>query len=242
MPSWGGAAKGGATGAAIGSVVPGIGTIAGGGVGALIGGLFGKKKDPHADALGGASDHKPGELNYDSITAKIQKLSDQRLQHGGAMQDQGADALGAVNDYFKKLAGGDAASVLSATSASRGRVIDQYDVARQNAAAFSPKGGGTTAASAMSRVAEANQLSDLTSEAQTTGMDRLAKLGIDVSQLGLGEDQLGSHDLDTLISAVMGEKQLDAQKSIAKSQTTAGLASGLGQLLGLFLTRDKAAA
>lgn len=240
MPSWGGAAAGAGTGAAIGSVVPVIGTALGAGVGALAGGLFGGgKKDAHQDAIGGDAN---GPLSPAELAKRLSASATTRSASAEKTSAEGDDALGAVNNYFKQLASGDSASLLASTAASRGRVIDQYDVARQNAANFSPRGGGTTAASAMSRVAEANQLSDLTSSAQTSAMDRLASLGIDLKQIGLGEEQLASADLNTLINAVLGQEQLNVQKRGQNAQTAGGLAEAAGTILGLYLTRQKKAA
>lgn len=244
MPSWGGAGSGAGAGAAIGSVVPGLGTAVGGGLGAVIGGLFGGKKhdDPHAAGVSGdEGGAKNGLATYDQITKAIAKHQAGATERSNKLGAEGDDALAQVSQYFKQLAGGDASAVMDATKQQRGRIIDQYDTARNAIANFDGRGGGATSASALSRIAQANQISDVTSEAQSTAADRLAALGLNLESLSLSSDQLASHDLDSLISAVLGSEQIEAGKSAQKSQTAAGLAQGLGTLLGLFLTREKAA-
>lgn len=238
MPSWGGAASGAGAGAAIGSVVPVIGTGIGAGVGALFGGLFGggdKKDDPQAKGVA-------GELDFNSIAQSIKGASAERGDRGRRMQAEGDDALAQVSQYFSSLAGGDAAAVARATQAQRGRVIDQYDSARKAIAEFSPRGGGTTTVSAQSRIDQANQITDITSEAQGDAAKSLAALGINMEQIGLSEEQLRSADLNTLISAVLGKENQDLQKRGQNLAAVSNTAEGIGQLIGLYLTRGKKAA
>lgn len=239
MPSWGGAAKGATTGAAVGSFVPVIGTGVGAGIGGLIGGLFGggDKKD---EASGGDGDVSGG-VNYDSITRQISERAGKKSARADALGAEADESMALVTDYFRKLAGGDAAAVAQATQPQRARVIDQYDTARNAIANFGPRGGGSTSASAMSRISQANQISDITAGAQADGADKLANIGMAQEGLALSAEQLASADMNTLISAVLNREGLDAQKSAGKGQMAAGLAQGLGTLLGLFLTRSKAA-
>lgn len=238
MPSWGGAAKGAGTGAAIGSFVPVVGTGLGAGIGGLIGGLFGggdKKDDPQAAGVAGGTD-------FDSLAGSLRTSATERGDRADRIRGEGDDALAQVTSYFSKLAGGDAAAVAQATQAQRGRIIDQYDSARKAIAEFSPRGGGTTSVSAQSRIDQANQITDVTADAQSDAAKSLAALGINMEQIGLSEEQLKSADLNTLISAILAK---DTQKLNERGQTlgaATGLAEGLGQILGLFLTRNKAGA
>lgn len=240
MPSWGGAAAGAGAGAAIGSVVPVLGTGIGAGVGGLLGGLFGGGSKPKPAGSGSTVDAAPNAGGgYDAIAGQIGQHADRNTKRAGDLSTEGDDALAMVTDYFKKLTGGDYNAVAQATMPQRARVIDQYDTARDAIAKFSPHGGGTTSASAMSRVSEANEISDITAGAQGGAADKLASIGLSQAGLGLNAEQLAGADLNTLISGILGQQQLAVQKSGQKSQATAGIAQAVGQMLALYLTRNK---
>lgn len=236
MPNWGGgasgAASGAATGALAGSVVPGLGTLAGGaigGIGGFLSGLFsggGSKKTP--------TDDDP-EVN--DLIANLRASSDKSRATGDALTGMSADALGPVLSYFKRLTSGDPSAALSATRPERTRVIDQYDTARKMISEFSPRGGGSNAALAESRFDEASDLSNITALARRDAVGQQAQLGTTLAGLGMTADQLASADLNTVLNAILAEKGFDVQKSGQKSQMAAGLAEGLGTLVGLYLTR-----
>lgn len=211
--SLGGAAKGaadyGLKGAAIGSFVPGIGTLVGGGIGSGIGffkGLFGggddeeekKKFDPEQTAM--------------STIEGLQAQSKKNSAKGDELGGLSTQALAPVLDYFKNVASGDPGALMAATMPERGRVIDQYDAARKAAVMAAPRGGGTTSALATSYISEANQLSDITATARREGATTLGNMGINLAGLGLSADQLASADLDSIIRAVFAQKGIDAQK------------------------------
>src|SRR3990167_8019886 len=150
----------------------------------------------------------------------------------------GTEALAPVLDYFKKILGNDPSAMLAATAPQRGRVIDQYDTARKAIANFAPRGGGSSEAFAQSYVSEGQDLSALTSQARSEATGQAAQLGTALQGLGLTADQLASADLNTIIQAILGKQQLDLTKSWQNKQMAAGLAEGLGTLLGLYLTRQ----
>lgn len=230
MPSWGGAAKGAATGAAIGSVVPGVGTLAAGGVGALLGGLFGGGKDDPSK--------KPGaEDPASTASAALAKSSTSHRKRADALGGEGDAAMQLATQYFEKMLGGDP----TATNPQVGMVIDQYDTARKNIAEFGGRGGGTTSASAQSRVDQAGKIADVRAGGMTAGAQALAEIGQSQQGLALNADQLASMDLNSVMQHALGEKQLDVQEQGNRSQMTSQLAQGLGYLLGQYLTRKKAA-
>ena len=233
--SWGGAGRGAGSGAAVGSIVPGYGTAIGAGVGALIGGF---KGGPKKDTAGtGAGSSGSGNLSVDALT---KALTDQSTKLGARSDQLGGEgdlSTKAVTDYFRALVGGDPAALLDATKAERGRVIDQYDTARDAIAKFGPRGGGSTSASAASRISEANQLSDITAGARTNAADKLAGVGLSEQGLGLSAEQLASGDIGQVLQAMFGQQQLDVQKSGQKSANYAAMAQGIGTLIGLYLTR-----
>jgi len=230
MPNWGGAAsgagKGAATGAAFGSFVPGIGTGIGAGVGAIAGGLkglFSKKKKKPGDAEG---DPEAGD-----IAALRENAGDQRATASG-LKAQGNDAMSPVLDYFKDILGGDPSAVMDATKGQRGRVIDQYDSARQAASRFGARGGGTNAAIADSYFMQANQLSDITSAAKSDAATQLGQLGGTLTGLGLSADQLASADINTVIQAVLGREQIKQQGHASNMALLGDIGSAAGSIIG----------
>jgi hypothetical protein len=224
MPSWGGAGSGATTGAAIGTaVLPGWGTAIGAGAGALIGGLSG-------------GDDKSDSLDLKSLTSQINRGAASKRQRGGAMGDDGADALAVAANYFKSLTTGANDAV---TQGQRGMVIDQYDSARKAIAEFGPRGGGSTSASAQSRISQANQLADLGAAGQTAGAQGLASVGAQEAGLALSSDQLAATDLNTLISAALQGRSLDVAEAGQNAQRTAQMGEALGLLLGEYLAKQK---
>lgn len=241
MPSWGGAAKGAGTGAAVGSVIPGVGTVIGGGVGALIGGLFSHGKPKAADGSDLSADGSDGSTptTADQLTKTLTDQSAKLSKRGDQLGASGDNSMKLVTDYFSKLVGGDEQALLDATKVERGRVINQYDTARNAITQFGPRGGGSTSASAYSRISEANELSDVTASARTNAADKLTGIGATEQGLGLSADQLASGDIGQVLQSLFGQEQLDAQKSGQKSANYSALAQGIGTILALYLTRKK---
>jgi hypothetical protein len=237
MPSWGGAASGAAAGAALGSAIPipGLGTLAGAGVGALAGGLFGgfgtKSAPKPTDAAGNPTD--PGGIAAKALSADAASKSKRADGLGG----EGDEAIRLATDFFKRMSGGDP----TATNPVVGMVVDQYDTARRSAAEFAGRGGGATAASAQSRVDEAGKISDARSTGMTEGAQALAQIGSGEQQLALSADQLASMDLNSVMAHALGTDQLKEQHGATRSGQISQLAQGIGQLLGLYLTRGKSA-
>lgn len=233
MLNWKGAASRGASGAAsgaiTGSIVPGLGTLAGGvigGAGGFLSGLFGGGDKADTNAI-------------DPILKSLQDKSADAGTQGKQLSGMGADALAPVLDYFKKVLGNDPSAIMQATQPQRGRVIDQYDTARKSIANFAPRGGGSSEAYAGSYVSEGQDLSALTSQARTEATGQAAQLGTALEGLGLSAQQLQSADLNTIIQAILSKQGLDLIKSGQNKQMAAGLAEGLGTLLGLSLTRGQ---
>ncbi len=138
------------------------------------------------------------------------------------------EALAPVLNYFKSIASGDPGALLQATMPERGRVIDQYDAARKSASTSMPRSGGATSALLNSYISEANQLSDITAGARKEGINSLANLGVTTAGLSLSADQLASADFDSIIRAVFGQQQIDADK---RGQNM-GLWGSLGEVAG----------
>lgn len=238
MPNWGRVGSSAGIGAGVGSVIPGVGTGIGAGVGALVGAFRGGDDNR---ATPGATPGAAGGPN--SISALIKQLVDRaqrRGPQGAETTREGTDALSEFTQYFRDILGPDPNAVLAATAADRGRVIDQYDTARQTAAEFGPRGsGGGTAASALSRVAQANQLSDITANARSNAANAGSGAAAQLAQLGLSEEMLASGDLQTALQAILGSRQIDEAGAGRRSQTVSGLAQAVGTILGLYLTRQQ---
>jgi len=245
MPNWKGggtgAATGAATGALWGSVVPGLGTLAGAG----IGGLSGFLSNIFSPSGGGDKPNTADTSAIDPILKSLQEKSTAAGKQSDQLSGMSSEALAPVLDYFKKILGNDPSAMLSATAPQRGRVIDQYDTARKSIANFAPRGGGSSEALANSYVTEGQDLSALTSTARNEAVGQSAQLGTQLKALGLSADQLASADLNTIINAILNQQNLEGNLEIAKSgqnkQLAAGLAEGLGTLLGLYLTRGSGA-
>lgn len=227
MASLGGAVSGAGTGAALGSFLPGIGTGIGAGVGALGGFLFGRRKPKDAS-----------QTEISPYTDALQASSERLQGQAGELSGMGGEALAPALKYFASLLSGNPADLMEATRPERGRVIDQYDTARQAIGQFGPRGGGTTSALAQSRISEAGDLADVTAQARRGAAETSAGLGQSLTALGLSAEQLASADLNSIISAVLNKQGLDLSKRGQNLQAMTGLGESLGALLGLFLTRE----
>jgi hypothetical protein len=233
MPNWGGGASGAASGAGIGTMImPGLGT----GIGAGIGGLLGLFKHKNEDPTKAKA---PGMPDDEEIMKLLKEHSAKMSGEAGNLSGQGTEALAPVMDYFKKLLSGDPNMMMEATRPERGRVIDQYDTARKAVTSFAPRGGGQTSAVAGSFVQEAQQLGDVTSSARKEAVGQAGQLGATLKGLGLSADDLATKDLNSIISAVMGNKQLDLVKRGQNMAMVGELGQGLGSLLGTYLTRGQ---
>lgn len=179
----------------------------------------------------------PDAIANDPNLATLQSSSTALRGQGTALQSMGADALQPVLAYFSKLAGGDPQALLEATRPERARVIDQYDTARKAISDFSPRGGGSNAALASSRFAEASDLSNITANMRSNAASAAGNLGTTLTGLGLSAQQLASADLNTVINAVLTQQGFDVTKHGQNAQAASGIAEGLGTLLGLYLTR-----
>ena len=232
MPSWSGAGRGAATGAGLASFVPGIGPLVGGGIGALIGGLFGggddKDKEKEKDDLDISGD----------LTQLRSNATDDRAR-GDALNQQGDLAMAPVLQHLQALVRGDEATTLAATKGQRGRVMDQYDAARRAAAQFGPRGGGQQQAIANSYFDQANQLSDITADAQTGAAQQLGQFATQLNAMGLASDQLANADLGTIIQAVLGQQNIEAQKRGQNMDLWGGIGSAAGNIIGAILTKGK---
>lgn len=165
-----------------------------------------------------------------------------RMQaQGGQLQQQGQDALSPVLQYFQQLLGGDPAALMQATQPERGKVIDQYDAARQAIARFAPRGGGQGSAIAGSYVQQAQQLGDITSRAREGAATGLAQLGPQLQALGLNAEQVASMDLNTLIQSVLNQQSLDLTKRGQTFGMWGDVGTGVGSLLGQWLGRSTGA-
>lgn len=201
-------------------------------VGSYIGGKLG--------AGGGDKKDKDSALaQADPYMQMLQESSKGLRKQGQEFGQTGSEALGPVLEHFKNLLSGDPQALLNATKAQRGRVIDQYDSARQAITNFGPRGGGTTSALAASRFSEANALSDITSQAQEGAAGALAQLGPQLAGLGLSAQQLASADLESVIRAIFAQKGLDLQRRGQNLEALTGIGEALGNLFGIWITRDK---
>lgn len=218
-----GVASGAGTGATIGSFIPGVGTAIGAGVGALFGGLFGGGGDKKKDKA---------EEQAQTIEQMLQARSARQQVSGEQSVAQGKDALGDVLEYYAALTGTDPGAALEASKAERGRVIDQYDAARQAAAKFGPRGGGTTSAIASSRISQANQLSDILSTTRREGAAALAGVAGQLAALGLSEEQLASADLETVISSVLTRAGYDVERRGQTGAAWGAVGQAAGTILG----------
>lgn len=232
MPSLGGAAGGAGLGFTAGSFLPGIGNLAGAGIGALLGGLFGGGKK---------EEDKEKASETDPYTKLLQEQSTKLSGQGSDLVSKGGQGLNQVMAYLQKLAGGDASAIMDATKASRGRVIDQYDSAKRSVANFTPRGGGSAAAMGDLETGKANQLSDILSSKQDEAVGQLSATSQALTGLGLSAEQLATADLDTIIRTILSQKSLGLAKRGQNMETIGGVGSALGTLLGLYLTRGKAA-
>lgn len=237
MPNWKGGASGAASGAATGSMFGPWGTAIGAGVGGIAGLL---KSDPKKKAEEEAKKAAAAGMPTDADMMKLlQEHSAKMGGEAGNLSGQGEETLQPVMDYFEKLLSGDPNAMMEATRPERGRVIDQYDTARRAVSTFAPRGGGATSAVAGSFLQEAQQLGDVTSTARKEAIGQASQLGATLKGLGLSAEDLASRDLNSVISAVFANKNLDLTKRGQNMAMYGQLAEGMGSLLGMYLTRGQ---
>ena len=225
MPSVGGAVSGGLTGAKLGSFIPGVGNLIGGGIGALLGGLFGGGGDDDQ-----AKQDAEGQLT--DIFPMLRESSTNLRQRAGGLADQADSAIAPVLRELRSMLSANPADVMDATRAERGRVIDQYDTARRAVAQFAPRGGGTTSVMAQSQFDQAESLADITSGAQRDATKSLASLGTSLAGLGLSAEQLASQDLNSIINALLAQQGIDATKRGQTMEMWGGIGQAAGSILG----------
>ena len=226
MPSLSGAASGAATGMKFGGPV-------GAGIGGLIGLFKGGKKKPKAPAAG------TGTIDPNSPEGQLQKRAGQLQGKADVMLGQGMEDLGQASDYYGDLLGGDPGALMEATKSERGRVIDQYDTARQAITEFGPRGGGTTSALASSRIQQGNQISDLMSQGKQQAAAGLADIGQVIAGVGLTQEQIASMDTNAVLDAVLKREELAVTKSGQKAALWGGLAEAGAGLFGDWISSRK---
>jgi len=207
------------------------------GAGAGIGG------DLLAHHLAGGGDKKtaqPAAGTTDPYTDLLQKQAAGAQAEGAASSSAGTDAIAPVMKYLQSILGGDPQAMLAATQPERGRVIDQYDTARRNAAEFGPRGGGTTGALAKSRFDQASSLSDITSSTRRDAAATEGQLGLQLKSLGLSAEQLASTDLNSIINAILNKQYLDVQKRGQNAGLLGDVGSAAGSIISAIITKGGA--
>lgn len=229
MPNWGqggkDAATWGTTGFTVGGPVGGVIGAAGG----FLKGLFTKDKKKEA-AKAAADPNSPENL----LKASANKTG----AVGDALSQQGEDATAPAQQYYKGLLSSNPSELLAATAPERGRVIDQYDAARQATAEFGPKGGGTASALASSRTQQANQLGDILSTGKREAAGASAQLGTQLTGLGLTAKQLQSADLNSILQSVLTREGFDIEKRGQTMGAWAGVGQAAGSVLGSYLAKS----
>ena len=227
MPSLSGAGKGALTGASVGSI---FGGPVGAGIGAGVGGLIGLFK-------GGKKKQKPGQATPGSPEAQLQTSADKSGAMADTFEGQAQESIAPAQQYFKGLLSSNPSELMAATAPERGRVIDQYDAARQATANFGPRGGGSTSAQAASRTQQAQQLGDILSTGKREAATASSQLGTTLAGLGLSAKQLQSADLNTILQSILTREGFDIEKRGQTMQAIGGIGEGIGSILGGYLAK-----
>lgn len=179
---------------------------------------------------GGGGDSEPG--GTQPLKDLLQGSASDLRQEAGGMKQLGAGNISDASSYLRQLLSGNPQGLLAATAPERGRVIDQYDTARQAIGQFGPRGGGTTSAMAQSRLDESQALSDIFSTSRREAFGQSAALGQGLMGLGLSADQLASADLEKVMDAILTEQGFDVQKRAQNMQLWASLGQSAGYAAG----------
>jgi hypothetical protein len=222
-----GALKGGLKGAALGSVVPGVGTVSGGLGGAALGGLWGLFGGGGGDDEKELTDLEKNALGTEGLAGHAAKMG----STSDALQQQGADTLGPALQYLQSILGTNPSAILSATAPERGRVIDQYDTARQAIATFAPRGGGQQAAFAGTYSDQANDLTVIFSTARREGFSQAMAVGSNQIGLGLSAAQLEAADLNTILNTILTREGFDMTKRGQNMEALAAIGEALGTII-----------
>jgi hypothetical protein len=159
----------------------------------------------------------------------------QNLQTGGATTAQGLGAMAPVLNYLTALTRGDQGDVTQSMQPEINRIKDSFSAARQMISQ-APRGGGKAGVLAEAPYQETKQIGDLAAQARqgATGQlgtlaNQLAGLGLDISNLGLNQEQLSQ-------TGALTQRQQNVMETMARDQMIGQLAQAAGSIASAGLT------
>jgi hypothetical protein len=161
-------------------------------------------------SLLGSSNPAAGQAS--ASNANLTQLAQSLFGKGKDFLAQGDQALTPVLKYLQAVAGGDPGALLGATTPQRTRVIDQYDTAKRGDQ-FLPRGGGQVSSTMARDTAKAGQLSGISADARTAGVNELGTLGANLAQLGVSASAQGLNDLNASIQNYEQQAQFAANQN-----------------------------
>lgn len=176
-----------------------------------------------------------GSLSLDPYAQLLKNNAAGLNLQGNHLSTFGEETVAPAVQYFTNLLNNTPGSLDQATKAARGKVIDQYDTARQAIAKFAPRSGGQVSALAQSRVDQANQISDVTAATQAGAADKLSTLGTSITGLGLSAQSLANSSLESVIQAALAKQGLDVTRRGQDRALYGDLGQAAGNIIGTIL-------
>jgi hypothetical protein len=206
------------------SLIPGIGPLIGGGLGLLgsMGGGGGKK---------GKVD--PMQEQYMRLLSAQEGRATEAFGMGKPLVASGTDAMKAPMELWKNIlmGGGEANRALAGPISD---ISTGYNQARSNTARFAPSGSAASAFADQGRMM-ARDMSRLKSDLLMGSADRLAGAGQGLITQGTGLMGVSQSGTNSALNAILGDRNLQAQRDLVSAQKWSGLGQGIGSLLGTLL-------
>lgn len=139
---------------------------------------------------------------------------------GNNLLGSGVNMLGAPADFFSALLSGDPTRMTQALAPTAATISQQNLAPLQTAQQNLPRGGYAASTAAELPFSEASQVGNAALNLQPAAAQALSKLGIDVSQLGLGEQGMGLEALQNLVQNALGK--MGVTKGITENLANVG--------------------
>ncbi len=160
---------------------------------------------------------------------------DYAIPKGKELLDQSMSGFGPVMDYYKQLLSGNRSEMMGAVAPEVEQIRSQYDQAKKNISAFTPRGGGQT--SILSELpfrqgADVQRLLQTVRPGAARGLGETAGqvggLAGQVTGQGLQSAGLAQRSFEDMLNMMMGK---DAQSQ----QNASNMGEGLGKMMMMML-------
>lgn len=200
--------------------------------GAGINGLVGDFSKKNSGTASSSSPSPSSQAYIDSLIKQSSAKSDTLSAAGSSDKTKGAAALDPSMAYLMKILSNDSNAVGEASAPANATILSQYDTARRAVADLPGRGGAKG-----EKIAESyfSQASDMTRTLETIRPDaakQLSAMGLDLSKLGLSEEELSQSGLLDIIRSLTSANTAKRGQNL---QTYSDLGNGIGKIISSLL-------